>query len=40
MATATAHLAAGPAASTPMIMKASSAAVPMHPAAPALPTGR
>ena len=40
MATATAHLAAGPAASTPMIMKASSAAVPMHPAAPARPIGR
>ena len=40
MATTTAHLAAGPAASTPMIMKASSAAVPTHPAAPARPTGR
>ena len=40
MATATAHLAADPAASTPMIMKASSAAVPTHPAAPARPTGR
>ena len=40
MATATADLAAGPAASTPMIMKVSSAAVPMHPAAPARPIGR
>ena len=40
MATATAHLAAGSAATTPMIMKVSSAAVPMHPAAPARPIGR
>jgi len=35
MAAATAHLAAGSAASTPMIMKVSSAAVPTHPAVPA-----
>ena len=40
MATTTAHLAAGSAASTPMIMKVSSAAMPMHPAAPARPAGR
>ena len=40
MATATAHLAAGSAASTPMIMKVSSAAVPTHPAVPARPMGR
>ena len=39
-ATATAQLAAGSAASTPMIMKPSSAAVPAHPAVPARPTGR
>src|SRR5690242_10711386 len=38
MATAAAHLTAGSATSTPVIMKASSAAVPMHPAAPARPT--
>src|SRR5207248_8792130 len=37
--TATAHLAAGSAASTPMIRKPSSAAVPTHPAVPARPTG-
>jgi len=37
MATAAAHLTAGSATSTPVIMKASSAAVPMHPAAPACP---
>jgi hypothetical protein len=40
MATASVHLAVGSAASTPMIMKVSSAAVPMHPAAPARPIGR
>jgi hypothetical protein len=40
MAAATAHLAAGSAASTPMIMKVSSAAVPTHPAVPARPIGR
>ena len=39
-ATATAHLAAGSAASTPMIMKPSSAAIPTHPAVPARPTDR